>query len=771
MSTAKTVAILSKTIKARLIYFLYRVLQIALSPALALYILYRGIRNPAYFEHVEERLGVLPRTFDSTGMGSLWLHAVSVGEVLSAVELIRRLRDARPDLDIFVSTATLAGRATAEQRLSGMVRGIFYAPLDYCSVVRRVLRKVRPAAVVVMETEIWPNLYREAKRSGASLIVVNGRISDRALPRYRRWSWFFRHALELPDAIWVQSAQDAKRYVLAGAPKDRVVSAGNLKYDFQPPKEIAPDIAEFLDRVAPSAVWVAASTMPAAVPGDPDEDDVVIDAFRKVRRDGLLLILAPRRPERFEVVAEKLKAAGVPFVRRSQLRDLALPGVLLLDSIGELAAVFQRASVVFIGGTLASRGGHNILEPAYFAKPVIVGPHMENFAEMAAEFTAANAVVQIADGSGLTAAVNRVLEAPGETGKIAQQLAMAKRGVVDRVTELVLGALGDGVPNPSGHSLLQPFTFLWAFGHRRNLARGQRMVRSLETRVVSVGGLTMGGTGKSPFVLHLAARLREAKKTPAILTRGYRRKDASAPLVVHLGATASVEQTGDEAQMFIRRGVAHVGISPNRYDTGSLIVTRLEPDIFLLDDGFQHVKLRRDVDIVLLDATNPWGGGLFPVGLRREPLEALSRAHAIVLTRVPRGAATTGLEKMIRGYNGTAPIFRSRMVPEPWSSPARKVAAFCGIGSPGAFWRTLEELGLEVDLRDAFPDHHRYQVSELETIARAAQSIGAEALVTTEKDMMNLPEGIRLPLAIECVRIGVEIENEAELLRLVEGRE
>jgi tetraacyldisaccharide 4'-kinase len=509
--------------------------------------------------------------------------------------------------------------------------------------------------------------------------------------------------------------------------------------------------------------------MPPAVAADPDEDDVVIEAFQKVQRNGLLLILAPRRPERFDVVAEKLRTAGVPFVRRSKLKDLALPGVLLLDSIGELAAVFQRADVVFMGGTLASRGGHNILEPAYFAKPVIVGPHMENFSEIAAEFAAAGAVVRIANGQELAGAVMGLLAAPGETGKRAQQLAMAKRGVVDRVVELVLRAISEGVPDPGGSVLRKPLASLWAYGHRWNTARGRRTARSLSTRVVSVGGLTMGGTGKSPFVAHLAARLREAKKSPAILTRGYRRKDPLSPLVVQAGASASFEQTGDEAQMFIRRGVAHVGVSPDRYTVGSLMESRLEPDIFLLDDGFQHVKLRRDFDIVLVDATNPWGGGLFPVGLRREPLEALARAQAIVLTRVPKGAATTGLEKAIRQYNTSAPIFRSRMVPESWASPARKVAAFCGIGSPGAFWRTLEEMGLELVLRQPFRDHHRYEVAELETVARAAQVMGAEVLVTTEKDMMNLPEGLHLPLAIERVRIGVEIENEAELLRMVMG--
>jgi len=733
------------------------VLQIALSPALALYLLYRGFRNPAYFAGIKERLGILPATFDSTGMGSLWFHAVSVGEVLSAVELIRRVRAARPDLDVYVSTATLAGRATAEQRLGGMVRGIFFAPLDYRSVLRRVLRRIRPAAVVVMETEIWPNLYREAKRSGASLLVVNGRISDRALPKYLKWSWFFRHALAWPDAIWVQSTQDVERYVLAGAPIDRVTSAGNLKYDFQPPKEIAPDIAKFWDDLKPRAVWVAASTMPPAVAEDPDEDDVVLSAFQEVKREGLLLVLAPRRPERFDVVADKLQRAGVPFVRRSRLGSLQLPGVLLLDSIGELAAIFDRASVVFMGGTLASRGGHNILEPAYFAKPVIVGPHMENFAEMAAEFESAGAVVRISEGRELGAAVRKLLDARGDSGKIARQLAMAKRGVVDRVAELVLRAVGDGVPD-MGRWWLLPLSWLWALAHRINLSRGEAVARSLSTRVVSVGGLTMGGTGKSPMVAHLASRLADV----AILTRGYQREASGEPLVVPRGSSAPVAQTGDEAQMFVRRGVAHVGIGADRYTTGRLIETQLKPSLFLLDDGFQHVRLRRDVDIVLMDATNPWGGGLFPVGLRREPLEALARATAVILTRVPFGASTSGIERIIRQHS-PAPIFRSRMVPQPWTSPNRKVAAFCGIGSPAAFWRTLEELGLEVVHRTAFPDHHRYSASQLQDLAKHA-----DLLVTTEKDMMNLPAGTKLP--IECVRITVEIENETELLRLIEGK-
>ena len=278
LSAAAAVAILKRTINAtRLIYFLYQILQLALSPAVALYLLYRGIRDRRYFARLGERLGFLPASLQTTAADAIWFHAVSVGEVLSALEVIRRLRAERPSVPIFVSTTTLAGRATAEQRLRDLAQGIFFAPLDYRSVVRRVLRRIRPAAVVILETEIWPNLYRESKRAGASLLVVNGRISDRALPRYRRWRGFFRHALIWPDAIFAQSAEDARRFIGAGAPAERVSVAGNLKYDFTP--AASGPATQILNGVRPEAIWIAASTMPPQESTDPDEDDAVIAAF------------------------------------------------------------------------------------------------------------------------------------------------------------------------------------------------------------------------------------------------------------------------------------------------------------------------------------------------------------------------------------------------------------------------------------------------------------------------------------------------------------
>jgi tetraacyldisaccharide 4'-kinase len=781
------------------------------------------------------------------------------------VELIRRLRAHQPNVAIFVSTTTLAGRATAQQRLSDLAQGVFFAPLDYRSVVRRVLRRLRPAAVVILETEIWPNLYRESKRAGASLLIVNGRISDRALPSYRSASGFFRHALIWPDAIFTQSEEDSRRFVIAGAPVDRVSSRGNLKFDFTPPPSGIPaDIGDFLDRRQPHAVWIAASTMPPKESADPDEDDAVLAAFLAMNRPGLLLILAPRKPERFDLVAEKLTRAGVSFARRTALASAPDHArVLLLDSIGELAALFARADVVFMGGTLASRGGHNILEPAYFSKPVIVGPHMENFAAIAEEFSAAQAVFTITGPDQLASAVASLLDNPQRAQSIgtkARELAITKRGAVERIAAEIRTYAGLGVPNPlrtfPARAALTPLSWLWRSGAGLRPAIFGTAQKSLDGKVVSIGGLVMGGAGKSPVVAHLAERLYTAGRNPAILTRGYRRK-SSGIVIVPRGESAPIDQTGDEAQIFVRRGYAHVGIGADRFEVGRQMERRpwpapgepalrpamfnpdqpppqalsgaglrpaisnpdqpppqapavphpsgaglrptmfnpnqhpphtpavlhpnepglrpasAAPDIFLLDDGFQHVRLHRDEDIVLIDAQDPLAGGVFPLGRLREPFENLARATAIIVTRVEAQQSIAGIEQLIRRYNQRAPIFRSRIVPREWvlfdgePRPFSRVGAFCGLGSPNSFWRSLEELGIEVAFRRVFSDHHPYSPSDLRRLSAQASAEGVDALLTTEKDIMNLCEGASALLAphpLYWLKIGVEIEREAELL-------
>src|ERR1039457_847387 len=303
------------------IYLLYFLARVIAFPLLLLYFLYRGCRDRRYFLTYKQRFGTLPATYKRTAPGSIWLHAVSVGEVISSVRLVEELKAANPGIPIYLSSTTLAGRATADQKLGARVNGIFFAPVDYTFAVRRVLRRIRPAVVVILETEIWPNLYRQAKLADCGLLIWNGRISDRALPRYRRFRAVFRAVLALPDAIFVQSEADRERYIEIGAPPDRVQIGGNLKYDAAPGQAAPPQaISDLIETSRPDPVWIAASTMPGADAADVDESELVLDVFEQLAPNypRLLLIVAPRKPERFDAVAASLERRGASFLRRSK---------------------------------------------------------------------------------------------------------------------------------------------------------------------------------------------------------------------------------------------------------------------------------------------------------------------------------------------------------------------------------------------------------------------------------------------------------------------
>ncbi len=707
------------------------------------------------------------------------MHAVSVGEVISSVRLIGELRRHFPG--VWVSTTTLAGRSLAQEKLAGIADGVFYAPIDYCFAVRRVLRAIRPSVVVVLETEIWPNLWREAKRTGAALVVVNGRISDRAMSRYRGLRWFFSAVVQWPDRILAQSELSAARYRELGA--TAVECAGNLKYDFEPRGQPAEAVARFLAAVQPGPVWIAASTMPPADDGDVDEDDAVLDAFTALSRDfpRLLLLLVPRREERFNAAAANAAGRGIRLLRRSALSDsslLDLPGVLLIDTVGELDMLFPLADVVFMGGTLARRGGHNLLEPAFFGKPVISGPHLENFPEIAGEFRTGGALVEIGSTGELADTVRSLLNDPArrrEVGERGRRLAEARRGATARAAAII-GRLGaEAFPRRIPPSPLLPALWcgsrLWELGAACRRRWDTRRRRRLSTPVISVGGIAMGGSGKTPFVAMLAGLLRDAGLEPAILTRGYRRQSAESSVVLAPGQSISSARTGDEAQILLRAGVAAIGIGADRYQTGRLIERTMHPAVMILDDGFQHWRLERDLDIVLVDSLDPFAGGaVFPLGRLREPPSALARADVIVLARAEPGVRSEALERELRKINPCAPVFRAR-VAALGPPPCAIAAAFCGLGNPESFWRTLAGLGPRIVLRRVFPDHHRYSTVEIATLAAEAMAAGAKALLTTEKDWMNLPEPLPpLGLPLVCLKIEMRVDRPKELIDLIRGK-
>ena len=291
---------------------------------------------------------------------------------------------------------------------------------------------------------------------------------------------------------------------------------------------------------------------------------------------------------------------------------------------------------------------------------------MENFAAIAREFEGGGALKRVRDAAELAAAVDALLNDSAmrdEIGGRGRELVRAKRGITARMSGEIWSAYAQGVVTPP-HRLVEvlflgPLTLLWRAGRVVDSAKSHALRRQLEAPVISIGGLTMGGVGKSPMVAHLARRLHEAGRNVAILTRGYRRSSHEPVVIVERGDEAPSALTGDEAQSFLRAGAAHVGIGKDRFAVGTRMERQLRPDVFLLDDGFQHGKLARKHDIVLIDALNPFGGGVFPLGRSREPAEALRRATILMATRTEPGIPITGLEMLLRPYNTEAPIFRS----------------------------------------------------------------------------------------------------------------
>jgi tetraacyldisaccharide 4'-kinase len=329
-------------------------------------------------------------------------------------------------------------------------------------------------------------------------------------------------------------------------------------------------------------------------------------------------------------------------------------------------------------------------------------------------------------------------------------------------------------------SVLRSLSPLWRHGgviKRRRSERYAQSVKPLSVPVISIGGITVGGSGKTPFTTYLAAKLKERGFSPAILTRGYRRRSPANSLVIAAGAKIPAAFTGDEAQIFLRAGVASVGIGANRYETAQLLLSRFpETNILLLDDGFQHARIQRDVDIVLIDGLDPFGREeVVPAGRLREPLSALRRADIFVITRCESDFRFAAISGKLRQYNMDAPIFRSRFSTCRWRDlhtgavlnqlPESRVAAFCGLGNPQSFWNTLESLGVDVAFRWTFNDHHVYKPVELRRLAEQARQNGAKMLVTTEKDLINLPNQAAdalgaLPLA--WLEIELEIEEERQ---------
>jgi 3-deoxy-D-manno-octulosonic-acid transferase len=410
-------------------YFTY---TLALTVGLVISFPYYLVRFRKYAPTLADRLGFLKLPQLSR---SIWVHAVSVGEVKAVEKLLERLREQFPDRPLVVSTATPAGQQLARDRRD-IVDHTLYFPIDLPWCVQRTLDRVNPELMIIAETEIWPNFLRICRSRGIRVVMINGRISDKSFARYRLVRPWLRRVFESYSIIGMQSELDRERIQAIGADPQKVTVFGNLKYDVAP--RVGTVKAELVRLLGTwQKVWIAASTMPG-------EEELIVEAFQQLRtaHPDLKLLIAPRNPERFDPVGEKLSQSGYDIIRRSELEtgNARLASILLLDSIGELAALFHYATVVFMGGSLVSRGGHNILEPARHGKPVIFGPHMENFRDMSRLFLEANAAIQIESAAQLPAAVSDLLCNPQKAdavGRNALGVVQQNTGATDRVLRVL----------------------------------------------------------------------------------------------------------------------------------------------------------------------------------------------------------------------------------------------------------------------------------------------------------------------------------------------
>ncbi len=439
-------------------YLLYSLVMVALFVVASPYFFYQAIRYKKYVGTLGERFGLLPVSLNLDGDPSIWIHAVSVGEALTARAIAEDLKVHYPRLRLFVSTTTIAGQQIARRSFQ-MADGLFYFPFDLPFIVNRTLRVVKPRLFIMMETEIWPNLLKACHERGIRTMMLNGRISARSYPRYRMVRPLFRRVLTLVDRFCMQGEESANRIIDLGAPSDRVVVTGSLKFDAL---QVAPVQGRPADRVLrffrvpdERPVIVAGSTMPG-------EDEQVFRSFERIRTMTRhpLLIIAPRKPERFDEVLQLARQYGFRTLRRTELTIDQEPraDVVVLDTIGELAQVYQVATAVFVGGSLVDTGGHNILEPAIFGKAVVFGPHMQNFAEIAETFLKHEAAVRVTSAAELENALLELLtnrERREGIGDAARRLVEANRGARAKS----LAAIADLIPeeSPAARRTVVPF--------------------------------------------------------------------------------------------------------------------------------------------------------------------------------------------------------------------------------------------------------------------------------------------------------------------------
>lgn len=782
----------------------------------------RSIREKGFVERIKQSLGFFPKGAlePVAKKNCIWVHAASVGEIVATSPLIKEFRKEFPKSPILVSVVTTSGYEMAN-RIIKDADSIIYFPLDLPFVAANVLRRIHPRIFLNVETELWPNFFMTAREMHIPVMMVNGRISQKSVRRYKYMFSILKDMIGTVKFFAMQSSIDAGYIKQLGAPEELVTVTGNTKFD-QTYTDVTPEQkANFLTSMGLSAddeILIAGST-------HRNEENYILQAFKAVRENHpkAKLIIAPRETLRTREVLGICKVSGFKYGTRTELqkRTPNNEDIIVIDTVGELGQIYSIGTVIYVGGSLVTHGGHNILEPAAHGKAIIIGNHMENFKDTHALFKNRNACITVNNADELAEETKKLFddssrrkELETETYKIVQE----NRGAARKSAVLLRKVLTDFettenarhprttqkvenlqtyfidmVHSKEVHGIFQNifmgvlYIFSLVYEQLVNIKLlayklGISGKEKLNCYVISLGNITVGGTGKTPTAQRLARDIRDMGYKVVILNRGYRAKWHGEIGIVSDGTELhmTAADAGDEAYMLAKHlPNVPVLIGAERSVTGQYAIEHFGAEVAILDDGYQHWQLERDMDILLVDAVSIFGNGhLLPRGTLRESMSHISRADVCLITKVDQAEVGAGeyIRDTVHKYNADAKIVESIHQPRcfiplaDWfkdltqdgvdvkNISGKKVMAVSAIGNPASFERTLRDLGAEIIESLRYPDHHEYTMSEMQDVLQQAEALGAEFIVMTEKDAVKIPEEVAkanwsIPVFVICVEV------------------
>lgn len=797
----------------------------------------RSVREKGFVERIRQSLGFFPEhALDKVEKKDcIWVHAASVGEIVATSPLIKEFRKEFPKSPILVSVVTTSGYEMAN-RIIKDADAIIYFPLDLPWLAGHVLRRIRPRVFLPVETELWPNFLRTARKIHVPVMMVNGRISDKSVKQYKHLHSLLRNMIGTVKLFAMQSPIDAEYIMRLGAPQELVTVTGNTKFD-QTYTDVSPEekqkIIEEMGLSKNDGIFLAGSTHRG-------EEEAVLQAFKAVRETHphARLVIAPRELLRTMEVVHLCRKAGFSVTTRTKLQNEAPQDedIVILDTIGELGKVYSIGDVVFVGGSLVPHGGHNILEPAAHGKAIIVGSHMFNFKDTYALFKNRDACLTVKNGEELAKQVTRLFDEPEHRHRMEEEtraIVRENKGASRKSAILLHQMLESYESSPENrhhvrstqkitnfqtyfidlvHSkevdglfphlimgILYIFSLIYGLlvniklaGYKYGIFQKQK----LDCFVISLGNVTVGGTGKTPTAQRLARDIRDMGYRVVILNRGYRAKWHGEVGIVSDGKRLHMDaaEAGDEAYMLAKHlPEVPVLIGAERAKTGRYAMEHFGAEVAILDDGYQHWQLERDLDILLVDAVNVFGNGyILPRGTLREPISHISRADICLMTKVDQAAAGSCdyIRETVHRYNPEARIVESIHQPRcfipltEWyvniasqgidiaQMRGKRIMAVSAIGNPASFEQTLSDLGAVIIESLRYPDHHDYAMSEMTDIFQQAENAGAEAIVITEKDAVKIPADVvrekwSIPIYVICVEVNFQKGSEglANLLK------